>query len=143
MSFDLDMAKKELREAWKKGRAGEQKVLIFGEVCYKWLERARDEGKQKEFQEVCVSLKIPTKTVYQWASFYHKSQSLLKKEKRSNRSFPPDSFEVLRKIALEALKLGFYELEKKPIDPSHFHAAKTWATLKLKEKNYGDGIKSS
>jgi len=55
-------------------------------------------------------------------------------EKRKHRSEPPDDFEVLRKIALHALSLGFTELKKTDTDPSHLAAAKDWARCKLEEK---------
>lgn len=55
-------------------------------------------------------------------------------EKRTNRSEPPDSFEVLRKLAKNMLNLGFVKLRETNIDASHLSAAKTWALCRLEEK---------
>lgn len=53
------------------------------------------------------------------------------KEKRKSRSEPPDDFEVLRKLALRALNIGFVELRKTKTDSSHLAAAKEWARCRL------------
>jgi hypothetical protein len=55
-------------------------------------------------------------------------------EKRKHRSEPPDNFEVLRKLALRALNIGFAELKKTNTDSSHLAAAKDWARCKLEAK---------
>ena len=55
-------------------------------------------------------------------------------EKRKHRSEPPDDFEVLRKLALRALNIGFAELKKTDTDSGHLAAAKDWARCKLETK---------
>ncbi len=58
-----------------------------------------------------------------------------KVEKRKNRNYPVDTFEDVRRTAINMLHIGHRELKKTEANHSLLDSAKTWAQYKLEEKS--------
>lgn len=133
---ETDLVKKEISKKWKKCQKAEKYGLEFGQACYIWRERLQKEGSTFTLDDVWKDLNISPDAGNRWVGAYMKENGIerLHIEKRTNRSEPPDSFEVLRKLAKKMLNLGFAQLRETNIDASHLSAAKTWALCRLEEK---------
>jgi hypothetical protein len=134
---DLRAIKTKIAAAWKNCIQTEKYGLEFGRVCYEARQKFRTVGgvgnKGKGIAAIWRELNIPERTAYRWIEVWMESKGLVRLhiEKRKNRSDPPDSFEVLRSMALSALRDGFKTVQG---DASHVDAAKTWARCRLLEK---------
>jgi hypothetical protein len=135
--YDIQSIKTEIAAAWKNCIQTEKYGLEFGRVCYEAQQKFRTVGgvgnKGKGIAAIWRELNIPERTAYRWIDSWMESKGLVRLhiEKRNNRSEPPDSFEVLRSMALNALQDGFKSVQG---DSSHVDAAKTWARLRLLDK---------
>jgi hypothetical protein len=130
----------EISEAWRRYQRTEKDRLELGRVNHKWWEEFKTQGgvgnKGEGICAIWVKLNIPKTTAYRSIDEYMTVAGLSRprREKRTNRAEPPDSFEVLRALAKKMLNLGFQELRKTNTEPSHLAAAKTWALCRLEEK---------
>lgn len=133
-----DSAKAEIIPAWEKCKQTEKYGIEFGKICFKWREKLIYDDSLYRVEDLWKELNIPEGSGRRWLSAYMKSEDikLVKIEKRTNRSEPPDDFEVLRKLAKKMLNIGFKTLKETNIDPSHLSAAKTWANCRIEEKEY-------
>lgn len=137
--FQLAEVKSLLQDKWEKCQETEQRGIEFGQACYEWRKKLEKTNSPFTINDVLKELNVPDEPVNRWLKVYMDKSGikLLKPEKRMNRSEPPDSFEVLRKLAKTMLTIGFKELKNQgKTDPSHLDAAKTWAALRLEEKDY-------
>ena len=131
--MEIDAAKTELSKAWKKVKETEKYGLDFGEKYLEWSKKL----SPPDLAHICSALEIDLNIAGWWAARYLDVSGFKKpkKEARINRSEPPDSFEPIRKLAIQMLNKGFDLLwSTGQGDRSQLSSAKAWAYGKLKEQ---------
>lgn len=128
----LEQAKAEISRAWNQhGKVAETEGTSFGKICYEWKLKLGDEIFTL-YKEIGIR---PTQAEH-WVGKYTRSIGLkeLHKERRAHRT-PPDSFEAIRKRAIEMVNAGYEVLlDEGKESPRALQAAKDWAHARLKGK---------